>query len=215
MFLHLFRRHLLFIYNSATRGRALRRGGRSRLLCRGGARCICRCCLSNLRVLTHLRIHFSLYGCRIEAEIIQDSLFKSPAEEVQLSNCCEKRRLTGNLEVDSLTAAEGIKELLAVRLQLTLVICVDEELLSFKNVRCVVCLRIVGDKPVNETEGESGRAEENGENLGDIRTLRIEALETLYNEFLFTVDLSTASLGIGIKTNHVFLIGGEDFGHLV
>jgi hypothetical protein len=29
------------------------------------------------------------------------------------------------------------------------------------------------------------------------------------------VDLSTASLGIGIKTNHVFLIGGEDFGHLV
>jgi hypothetical protein len=123
--------------------------------------------------------------------------------------------LTGNLEVDSLTATEGIKELFAIGFELTLVICVDEELLSFKDIGCVVCLGIIGDEPINETKGESGRTEENRENLGDIRTLRIEALETLYDEFLLAVDLSTASLGIGIKTNHVFLIGGEDFGHLV
>ena len=119
------------------------------------------------------------------------------------------------MEVDPLTAAEGIKEFLTVRLQLTLVICVDEELLPLKNVCRVMCLGIIGDKPVNETEGESRRAEENRENLGDIRTLGVEALKTLYNEFLLAVDLSTASLRIRIKTNHVFLIGGEDIGHLV
>jgi len=123
--------------------------------------------------------------------------------------------LTGHLEVDSLTTAEGIKEFLTVRLQLTLVICVDEELLSLKDVRRIVCLGIIGDEPINETEGESGRSEENGENLGDIRTLGVETLETLYNELLLAVDLSTASLWIRIKTNHVFLVGVEDLGHLV
>jgi len=215
VFLHLFRRHLLFIYNATTSCGPLCRGGRSRLLCCGGARCVCRCCLSDLRVLTHLRIHFSLYGCRIEAEIIQNSLLKSPAEEVQLSNSCEKGRLTGNLEVDSFTTAEGIKEFLAVRLQLTLVIRVDEKLLPLENIRCVVCLGVVGDEPVNETEGESGRAEENRENLSNIRTLRIEALKTLYNEFLLAMDLSTASLRIRIKPNHVFLVGVQDLSHLL
>jgi len=215
MFLHLFRRHLLFIYNAAARSRALRGRSRCRLLCGGGARRICRRCLSDLRILSHLGVHFSLYGRRIEAEIIKHSLFQSPAEEVQLSNSCEKGRLSRNLEVDSLAPAEGIKELLAVRLQLALVICVDEELLSFKDIGCVVCLGIVGDEPVNEAEGEGGRTEENRENLGDIRTLCIKTLETLYNEFLLAVDLSTASLRIGIKPNHVFLVGAQDLSHLL
>jgi len=215
MFLHLFRRHLLFIYNTTTGRRALCRCRRSGLLCCGGARCVCRRCLSDLRILAHLGVHFSLYGCRIETKIIQDSLLQSPAEEVQFSNGREERRLTGHLEVNTLTTAEGIKEFLTVRLQLTLVVRVDEELLPFKDICCVMCLGIIGDEPVNEAEGESGRAEENGENLGDIRTLSVEALKTLYNELLLAVDLSTASLRIRIKTNHVFLVGGEDISHLV
>jgi hypothetical protein len=32
---------------------------------------------------------------------------------------------------------------------------------------------------------------------------------------LFAVDLSTASLRIRIKADHVFLVGVEDLGHLV
>ena len=116
------------------------------------------------------------------------------------------------MEVDSLTATEGIKELLAIRFELALVISVDEELLSFKDVGCVMCLCIVCDKPVDESEGEGGCAEKNRENLVDVCALRIEALETVYNEFLLAMDLSTASLGIGIKTNHVSW--ACDFGHL-
>ena len=75
-----------------------------------------------------------------------------------------------------------------------------------------MCLRIVCDEPVNESEGEGGCAEKNGENLVDVCALRIEALETVYNEFLLAVDLSTASLGIGVKTNHVSW--ACDVGHL-
>ena len=116
------------------------------------------------------------------------------------------------MEVDSLAATEGIKELFAICFQLALVIGVDEELLSFKDVGCVVCLGVVCHEPVNESEGEGGCSEENGENLVDVCALRIEALETVYNEFLLTVDLSTASLGIGVKTNHVSR--GCDVGHL-
>ena len=116
------------------------------------------------------------------------------------------------MEVDSLTATEWIEELLAIGFELALVIGVDEELLSFKDVGCVVCLGIVCDEPVNESEGEGGCAEKNGENLVDVCALRIEALETVYNEFLLAVDLSTASLGIGVKTNHVSW--ACDVGHL-
>jgi hypothetical protein len=123
--------------------------------------------------------------------------------------------LTGHLEVDPLTTAEGIKEFLTVRLQLTLVVRVDEELLSLKDIGCVMCLGLIRNEPINEAEGESGCSEENGENLGNIRTLGVETLETLYNELLLAVDLSTASLWIRIKTNHVFLVGVEDLGHLV
>ncbi len=116
------------------------------------------------------------------------------------------------MEVDSLTATEGIKELFAIGFELTFVIRVDEKLLSFKDVGCIVCLRIVCYEPVNESEGEGGCSEENGENLVDVCALRIEALETMYNEFLLAVDLSTASLGVGVKTNHVSR--ACDVGHL-
>ncbi len=120
--------------------------------------------------------------------------------------------MTGNLEVDSLAATEGIKELFAIGFQLALVIGVDKELLSFKDVGCVVCLGVVCHEPVNESKGEGGCSEENGENLVDVCALRIEALETVYNEFLLAVDLSTASLRIGVKTNHVSR--ACDVGHL-
>ena len=63
------------------------------------------------------------------------------------------------MEVDSLAATEGIKELFAIGFELALVVGVDEKLLPFKDVGCVVCLGIVCDEPVNESEGEGGCAE--------------------------------------------------------
>ena len=45
----------------------------------------------------------------MRTDVVKDTLFNSPTEEIELSDGCEKRCGSANLEKDALTAAEWIK----------------------------------------------------------------------------------------------------------
>ena len=162
--------------------------------------------------LPRRRVHGGFNRSQIVLNIFEHPALDRPAKEVELAHGGLKKGVAGNLKHDALTPTEGVEQLLGIGLQLGLVVVVDQDLLAGQNIGDVVLLCIVCDKPVYESEGEGGCAEKNRENLVDVCALRIEALETVYNEFLLAMDLSTASLGIGIKTNHVSW--ACDFGHL-
>ena len=59
--------------------------------------------------------------------------------------------MSWDLETDTLTSAEGIKEFLAIRLELVLVVHVDNEFLAVENVGNGVNLGVVCHEPVNQT----------------------------------------------------------------
>ena len=104
----------------------------------------------------------------MELDIGQNVLLDGPAKEVQLGNRCEKRRMIRNLEIDSLTTAKGIKEFLAVGLELALVIPVNQELLAVQNIVRGVSLGVIGNKPINYSKTDFRSALEHGNYLSDI-----------------------------------------------
>jgi hypothetical protein len=87
-------------------------------------------------------------GC----EVINDVILHRPGKEVELTDS------GGNsMEVDTGPTTEGIKHLLAIRLEMRLVGEVDNHVLpGLGDVGDIVELGIVGDKPVQNTEGDIG-----------------------------------------------------------
>jgi len=137
----------------------------------------------------------------MELDIGQNVLLDGPAKEIQLGHRGEKGRMIRNLEIDSLTAAKGIKEFLAVGFQLALVVPVDQELLAVQNIIRGVSLGVIGNKPINYSKTDFRGALEHGDNLGDVIHCCIETLKRIYDEFLLTVNLASAGLRVRVVAN--------------
>ena len=105
-----------------------------------------------------MRIHLRLYRLKMRLEILNDLLLNGPSEEVQLAHCRDKGRDTRSAEHDTLPPAKGIKELLAVRLQLALVIHVDHELLATQEIADRVALSVVRHEPIYQSQTDGRRA---------------------------------------------------------
>lgn len=104
-------------------------------------------------MLPEARIHivFNLGG--VLQNVVDDSFLKRPPEEVQLAhsgllNC----RLPADLERDAFATAEGIKETLAVGLELALVLEVDDELLVIQDVADVELFGVIRNEPLYDAE---------------------------------------------------------------
>ena len=104
----------------------------------------------------------------MELDIGQNILLNGPAKEVQLGNSREKRRMIRNLEIDTLSATERVKEFLAVGLELTLVVPVNQKLLAIQNIVRGMSLGVIGNKPINYSKTDFRSALEHGNNLSDI-----------------------------------------------
>ena len=104
-----------------------------------------------------------------------------------------------NLEENPLATAKGVEELLAIRLQLRLVVHVDEKLLAIQDIGDSVLLRIVCNKPVNEAQRHLRCALENLDQLLLVRVLTIETLERTYDKLLLAMNLALACLGVRIN----------------
>ena len=101
-----------------------------------------------------MRIHLRLHDLTLCLEILDDVLLNRPAEEVELSY----RRYEGvnsrETEHNTLSATEGVKELLGIGLQLTLVAHIDHKLLAIQEITDCMPLRIVRDEPVDQTQAD-------------------------------------------------------------
>lgn len=100
--------------------------------------------LNGGRTLIHIRLDRIVMGI----EVIEDFILKGPFEKVELSNRCVEFP-----ELNALPTAEGVKHLFAIGLEVRLVRQVYNHVLSvFRQIRNIVLLRIIGHKPVNQSE---------------------------------------------------------------
>ena len=85
-------------------------------------------------------------------QVLNHIVLHRPSKEVELTDS------GGNaVKVHTGPTAEGVKHLLAVGLEMRLVGKVDNDMLSgLGDVGYIVEFRIVGDKPVQNTEGDIG-----------------------------------------------------------
>ena len=98
-------------------------------------------------------IHIALNLLVMCENIAYHTILDGPTEEVELPDGgLLNRRLTGNLETDTLTAAERIKHPLTVSLELAFVVEVYEELSVIQEVADIELLGIICDEPVDEAE---------------------------------------------------------------
>ena len=126
--------------------------------------------------LARILIHCGLYFGKVHLDIVKNTLFKGPTEKVELSHRGLEHWEAWYLEHNALTTTEGIEEFLAIGLQLRLVVRVYEELLAIHYIGDVVLLSVVGDKPVNETQGYLGSPLEKLQNLVLIIATCVESL---------------------------------------
>ena len=140
---------------------------------------IYRCCDRSLRLrlLLHCRIHLLLDILLMELDVIQNALLECPAEEVQLAYRGQESLMLRHLEEDPLPPAKRVKELLAIRLELVLVVHIHGKLLAVQDVRGVVCLAVVRNKPVNEPQAHFTGSLEQFYDLIDILALTVKTLE--------------------------------------
>ncbi len=132
--------------------------------------------LPNLLKLPRIVVHGALHFSKVHLNIIKDTLLQGPSEEIQLPNRGLKEGLPRNLEHNSLTPAEGIKQFFTVCLQLRLIVRIHEELLVVKNIRDIMLLRIVRNEPVNQAQGNLRRALQKFEHLLLILSPSIKSL---------------------------------------
>lgn len=133
--------------------------------------------LLRLGLLLHCPIHLLFNILLVELDVIQNPFLESPAEEVQLADRCEKRLVLRDLEENTLPPAERVKQLLAVRLELVLIVHIHGKLLSIQNVRGIVCLAVVRNKPVNEPQAHFTGSLQKINNLGNVLALAVEPLQ--------------------------------------
>lgn len=128
-------------------------GGVTHLLALSAAR---RCLLlSRLTIVfPEARIHIGLNRGDVLENVVNDSLLDGPPEEVQLTHGgLLNRRLTAHLETDPLATAKRIEESLAIGLELTLIVEMNEKLTAIEGVGHVKLLGVVRDEPIDQTEG--------------------------------------------------------------
>ena len=101
-----------------------------------------------------MSIHLRLHHLLVLLQILDDVLLDGPAKEVEFANRGHEGLNTRQTKHYTLTSAERIKQLLTVRLELTLVAHIDHKLLALKKVANAVALRIVRHKPVNEPKAD-------------------------------------------------------------
>ena len=101
-----------------------------------------------------------------------------------------------DLETDTFTPAEGIKEFLAIRLELVLVVHVDNEFLAVENVGNGVDLGVVCHEPVNQTQAYFASSLQEFDDFIQVLATAVKTLEAGDNEFLFAVDLLLSRLRI-------------------
>ncbi len=88
----------------------------------------------------------------MRGNVVKNPLLMCPTEEVHLPDGCQEIVYALTLEDDAVVATEGVKQLLAVCLGLTLIVQVHEEFLAVQHIRGVVLLGVVGDEDVNQAE---------------------------------------------------------------
>jgi len=79
---------------------------------------------------------------------MKNTLFQGPAEEIELSDRRQECLISGYLETNALAPTKGIKQFLAVGLQLVLVVHVHDELLAIQDIGSAIRLAVIRDKPV-------------------------------------------------------------------
>ncbi len=90
-------------------------------------------------VLPETGVHVMLYFCGMLQNVADDIFLEGPPEEVQLAHGgLLNGRLTANLEADALAATEGVKQTLAVGLELAFVLEVYHELFVLQEVTDIV-----------------------------------------------------------------------------
>jgi len=103
-------------------------------------------------MLPETDIHIAFHIGSMFQNVAQHTLLNGPPEEVELAH---GRLLNGrmpmDLERDTLTATEWVKETLGICLELALVVEVHQELfaLLLQRIADIVLLGIVGDEPVH------------------------------------------------------------------
>lgn len=83
--------------------------------------------------------------------MLQNVLLDKPPEEVELAYRRDKRLHAAYLETNALTAAERVKQPLAISIQLAFVIEIHKEMLASQRKTGIHLFRIVGDKIIDQT----------------------------------------------------------------
>ena len=128
-------------------------------------------------MLPETRVHVALNISGVFKNVGHHTLLNRPSEKVELTNSgLLNFGLTVNLKRNALTPAKRIKQTLAVRLELTLVLEVDDELFAVQEVGHVELFGIVGDEPLNHTETDRCGARQKWQNLVNAPRVVIELL---------------------------------------
>ena len=150
-------------------------------------------------VLPEARVHIRLNGRSVGQNVLQDALLDRPPEEVQLAHSgLLDGRGASNDEADPIAAAEGVEQLLAVGLELTLVLEVDDELALLQGIGDIELLGVVGHEPLNHAETHGGRAGQKGQDRLDTARLVVELLEPADNIVLFALDAVLEGVARGL-----------------
>ncbi len=121
-------------------------------------------------------VHVSFNRVAMCRYILEYLLFDEPSKEVELSHRRNKGLDSAGLKHDALPAAERIKETLTVGVELSLVMKINEKMLSGRHEGGVHLLRIVCHKIVYETQTDRGRTVDNGKQFFEITGLHIKLL---------------------------------------
>jgi len=123
-------------------------------------------------MLPETNIHITLNVGDMVGDVADHLFLNGPPEEVELTDGgLLNRRLTADLEVDAFATTEGIKETLAVGLELALIMEVHHELaggrwIAFnKGITDIELLGVVRDEPVNKAETDRRGAGQHGHDL--------------------------------------------------
>ena len=112
--------------------------------------------------------------------------------------------MTRNLETDALTTAKGVKEFLAIGLELVLVVHIYYELLALEDIGNAVRLGVVCYEPVNETQTHFTRSFQKFNDFIQILATAVKTLEMGDNKFLFAVNLLFSCLRIRCYSRRLF-----------
>ncbi len=156
-------------------------------------------------VLPVAGIHIVFNFGSVGQNVGNNTLFQGPTEKVELADGgLFDGWLTADLEANALTATEGVKEALGIRLEFAFVVKVYQVLAGchirgFNEGICHVELfGIVRNEPVNEAKTYGGSTGQNGENLLQPPRLIVEVLEPTNDEILFALNAVLECLTCGV-----------------